>query len=99
MTGSIRNPENVRIVSTCVTGYGEGLLRGAFGLQHGIVETMAHFTAARKVSPDVSFVLDIGGQDMKAIFCENGSIRRMELNEACSSGCGSFLENFAGTLG
>lgn len=99
MTGSIRNPENVRIVSTCVTGYGEGLLRGAFGLQHGIVETMAHFTAARKVSPDVSFVLDIGGQDMKAIFCENGSIRRMELNEACSSGCGSSLENFAGTLG
>lgn len=95
----VRKPENICIVSSCVTGYGENLLRGTFGLPHGIVETMAHFTAARHVSPDVSFILDIGGQDMKAIFCDNGSIRRMELNEACSSGCGSFLENFAGALG
>ena len=99
MGEKVRNPENVTIVSGCVTGYGESLLRGTFGIEHGVVETMAHFTAAREVSPDVSFVLDIGGQDMKAIFCSNGSIRRMELNEACSSGCGSFLENFAGTLG
>lgn len=93
------HPENVRIVSSCVTGYGENMLKGTTGIEHGIVETMAHFTAARQVSPDVSFVLDIGGQDMKAIFCENGSIRRMELNEACSSGCGSFIENFADSLG
>lgn len=99
LAARVSHPENIRIVSSCVTGYGENLLRGTFGLPHGIVETMAHFTAARHVSPDVSFILDIGGQDMKAIFCDNGSIRRMELNEACSSGCGSFLENFAGTLG
>ncbi len=96
---SLPHPENVRIVSSCVTGYGENMLRGTTGIGYGIVETMAHFTAARQVSPDVSFVLDIGGQDMKAIFCENGTIRRMELNEACSSGCGSFLESFADSLG
>ena len=99
LTDQSRNPDNVRIVSSCVTGYGEDLLRGTFGLEQGIVETMAHYTAAREVSPQVSFVLDIGGQDMKAIFCGNGSISRMELNEACSSGCGSFLENFAASLG
>ena len=96
---AIPHPENIRIVSSCVTGYGENMLKGTTGIEHGIVETMAHFTAARKVSPDVTFVMDIGGQDMKAIFCETGTIRRMELNEACSSGCGSFLENFADSLG
>ena len=87
------------IAGSCATGYGENLLRTAFNLDYGIVETMAHFVAARHVNPDVSFVLDIGGQDMKAIFVENGSIKRIEINEACSSGCGSFIETFATMLG
>ena len=60
---------------------------------------MAHFSAAKQVEPAVTFVLDIGGQDMKAIFVDNGSIRRMEINEACSSGCGSFIETFANMMG
>lgn len=93
------NPQHVNIASACVTGYGENLLKTAFNLPYGIVETMAHFSAAKKVEPQVSFVLDIGGQDMKAIFVENGSIRRIEINEACSSGCGSFIETFANMLG
>ncbi len=96
---SVEMPENVRIVRSCATGYGENLLRTAFGLDFGIVETMAHFSAAKQLDPEVSFVLDIGGQDMKAIFVENGSIRRIEINEACSSGCGSFIETFANMLG
>lgn len=90
-------PENMQIIA-CATGYGENLLRTAFSLEYGIVETMAHFLAARHLIPEVSFVLDIGGQDMKAIWVENGSIRRIEVNEACSSGCGSFLETFANML-
>ncbi len=96
---SATTPENVAIVASCATGYGENLLRTAFGLDFGIVETMAHFLAAKKIEPQVSFVLDIGGQDMKAIFVEHGSIRRIEINEACSSGCGSFIETFANMLG
>lgn len=99
MHQSVKNPENVRIVASCATGYGENLLRTAFNLDYGIVETMAHFVAAKHVNPQVSFVLDIGGQDMKAIFVENGTIRRIEINEACSSGCGSFIETFANMLG
>ena len=95
----VEKPENINIKSSAVTGYGENLLKTAFNLEHGIIETMAHFMAARAVEPQVSFILDIGGQDMKAIFVENGSIRRMEINEACSSGCGSFLETFANQLG
>lgn len=87
------------ILNSAVTGYGENLLKTAFGLRHGVVETMAHYIGARKVSPDVSFILDIGGQDMKAIFVENQAIRRLEINEACSSGCGSFIETFAKMLG
>ena len=87
------------VAGSCATGYGENLLRTAFSLDYGIVETMAHFVAARHVNPDVSFVLDIGGQDMKAIFVENGTIKRIEINEACSSGCGSFIETFATMLG
>ncbi len=94
-----RTVGDVNIVGSCATGYGENLLRTAFGLEHGIVETMAHFLAARHLCPEVSFVLDIGGQDMKAIFVENGSIRRIEINEACSSGCGSFIMTFAQQLG
>ena len=80
------------------TGYGEDLIRVAFGLDGGIVETMAHYMAARHICPDVSFILDIGGQDMKAIFVDGGVINRMEINEACSSGCGSFIETFAKSL-
>ena len=90
---------DIPIASSCATGYGENLLKTAFNLDHGIVETMAHFLAAKHLCPQVSFVLDIGGQDMKAIFVENGSIQRIEINEACSSGCGSFLMTFAQQLG
>jgi activator of 2-hydroxyglutaryl-CoA dehydratase len=67
-------------------------------MSYGIVETIAHFMAAHYVQPNVSFVLDIGGQDMKAIFVRNGSIERMEINEACSSGCGSFIQTYAQTM-
>ena len=91
--------QDIEIVGSCSTGYGEQLLKTAFRLDHGIVETMAHFMAAKHLQPNVSFVLDIGGQDMKAIFVENGSIQRIEINEACSSGCGSFIMTFARQLG
>ncbi|MEG2071392.1 MAG: BadF/BadG/BcrA/BcrD ATPase family protein, partial [Bacteroidales bacterium] len=91
--------KTARFMSSAVTGYGENLLKTAFNLHHGIVETMAHYIAAYHISPNVSFILDIGGQDMKAIFVDNGSIQRIEINEACSSGCGSFIEGFAGMLG
>ena len=99
MHAALPDPDNIQIVASCSTGYGENLLKSAFNLNYGIVETMAHFSAARHIDPQVSFVLDIGGQDMKAIFVENGSIRRIEINEACSSGCGSFIETFANMLG
>ncbi len=97
MHATIQQPENVEII-TCATGYGENFLRTAFSLEHGIVETMAHFMAAKEMLPEVSFVLDIGGQDMKAMWVRNGAIQRIEINEACSSGCGSFLETFATML-
>ena len=90
---------DVEIAGSCSTGYGEQLLKTAFSLDYGIVETMAHFTASKAMMPEVSFILDIGGQDMKAIFVENGSIQRIEINEACSSGCGSFIMTFAKQLG
>ena len=96
---NVENADNLIIGGSCVTGYGENLIKTAFNFDYGIVETMAHFSAARQVEPDVSFILDIGGQDMKAIFVDNGSIRRMEINEACSSGCGSFIETFANMMG
>ena len=86
------------IVGSCSTGYGEELIKVAFNLDSGIIETMAHYRAARRLMPDVSFILDIGGQDMKAIFVEKGVVTRMELNEACSSGCGTFLQTFAQSL-
>jgi predicted CoA-substrate-specific enzyme activase len=88
-----------RIARSAVTGYGEDLIRAAFGCDQGIVETLAHFRAARAFDPQVSFVLDIGGQDMKAIFVQDGHIQRIEINEACSSGCGTFIETFARSLG
>lgn len=88
----------IEIVGSCSTGYGEELIKAAFNLDTGIIETMAHYHAASHLMPDVSFILDIGGQDMKAIFVEHGAVVRMELNEACSSGCGTFIQTFARNL-
>jgi predicted nucleotide-binding protein (sugar kinase/HSP70/actin superfamily) len=82
-----------------VTGYGEDLIRAAFGMDEGIVETLAHFRAAKAFDPQVTFILDIGGQDMKAIFIKEGQIQNIEINEACSSGCGSFIQSFARNMG
>lgn len=89
----------VCITGGCSTGYGEDLIKAAFRLDGGIIETIAHYMAARHVSEEVSFILDIGGQDMKAMFIDGGVINRIEINEACSSGCGSFIETFAKSLG
>lgn len=89
---------NLQIIGSCATGYGEDLIRSALNLDFGIVETMAHLQGAQWVDKNVSFVLDIGGQDMKSIFVQGGVISNVELNEACSSGCGSFLQNFAATM-
>ena len=83
----------------CSTGYGEDLIKAAFGFRWGIVETIAHYLAARHLNKEVSFIFDIGGQDMKAVFVSDGVINRIEINEACSSGCGSFIETFAKNLG
>ncbi len=93
-----RSGTELAFVGSCSTGYGEDLIKAAFSLDSGIIETMAHYRAARRLMPDVSFILDIGGQDMKAIFVEQGVVTRMELNEACSSGCGTFLQTFAQSL-
>ncbi len=90
---------DIHVVGSCSTGYGEELIKAAFNLDNGIIETMAHYRAAERLMPDVSFILDIGGQDMKAIFVDNGAVTRMELNEACSSGCGTFIQTFAKGLG
>jgi len=87
--------KKLNVGGSCVTGYGEDLLKKAFNISNGVVETMAHYTAACHFEPAVSFILDIGGQDMKAAFIEKGAIKRLEINEACSSGCGSFIETFA----
>ncbi len=90
---------NVKIVSSAVTGYGEDMMKSALGIDLGIVETVAHFTAAKYFMPDVEFIIDIGGQDMKCFKIRNGAIDNIFLNEACSSGCGSFLQAFASSLG
>lgn len=87
------------IARSAVTGYGEDLIRAAFGMDDGIVETLAHYRAAKAFDPDVTFILDIGGQDMKAIFIRDGQIQNIEINEACSSGCGSFIQSFARNMG
>ena len=92
-------PGNAKIVRACSTGYGEALLQAAFSLDDGEVETIAHCTAASFFDPKVDCVLDIGGQDMKCIRLKNGAVDSIMLNEACSSGCGSFIENFANSLG
>ena len=99
LTDIYQNYPNIRIVSSAVTGYGEELLKNAFDLDYGIVETIAHYTAAHTFLPDVDFIIDIGGQDMKCFKIRNGAIDNIFLNEACSSGCGSFLQTFANTLG
>ena len=92
-------PSGAKIVRSCSTGYGEALLKSAFSLDDGEVETIAHCTAAAFFDKDVDCVLDIGGQDMKCIKLKNGVVDSIMLNEACSSGCGSFIENFANSLG
>ena len=92
-------PPQARIARSCSTGYGETLLKSAFDLDEGEVETIAHCTAAEFFDPQVDCVLDIGGQDMKCIKLRNHSVDTVLLNEACSSGCGSFIENFANSLG
>ena len=75
------------------------MIQAAFEIDEGEIETVAHYTAAKKFQPDVDFILDIGGQDMKCIKIKNGVIDQILLIEACSAGCGSFLESFAETLG
>ncbi len=91
-------PADVKIVSGCSTGYGEALIKSALMLEHGEVETIAHYTAAAFFNPDVDCILDIGGQDMKCIKIKNQVVDNVMLNEACSSGCGSFIETFAKSL-
>ena len=88
-------PEGARIARACSTGYGEALLKSAFLLDDGEVETVAHYTAAAFFDPSVDCILDIGGQDMKCIKIKNNTVDSVLLNEACSSGCGSFIETFA----
>ena len=91
-------PADVHIVRSCSTGYGEALVKAAFLLDDGEVETVAHYQAAAFFDPEVDCILDIGGQDMKCIRIKNGTVDSVLLNEACSSGCGSFIETFAKSL-
>ncbi|MFV0465154.1 MAG: acyl-CoA dehydratase activase-related protein [Lachnospiraceae bacterium] len=91
-------PEKAKIVHSCSTGYGEALLKSALLLDEGEVETVAHYYAAAFFNPDVDCILDIGGQDMKCIKIKENTIDSVQLNEACSSGCGSFIETFAKSL-
>ena len=91
-------PENAQIAYSCSTGYGEALLKSALMLDEGEVETISHYYAAAAFEPDVDCILDIGGQDMKCIKIKDGTVDSVQLNEACSSGCGSFIETFAKSL-
>ena len=91
-------PEKAKIVRSCSTGYGEALIKAALMLDEGEVETVSHYTAAAFFDPDVDCILDIGGQDMKCIKIKNQTVDSVQLNEACSSGCGSFIETFAKSL-
>lgn len=88
-------PEGTHIAGAMTTGYGEAIVKAALHADGGEVETFAHLRAAQEFCPDVTFVLDIGGQDMKCFFVKDGSIGNITLNEACSAGCGSFIQNFA----
>ena len=91
--------DRIEIKGAAVTGYGEDLIKNAFNCDLGLVETVAHYKAAAHFNPDVDFIIDIGGQDIKCFKIKNGTIDNIFLNEACSSGCGSFLQTFAGALG
>nr|WP_302595151.1 2-hydroxyacyl-CoA dehydratase [uncultured Cellulosilyticum sp.] len=92
-------PKGVFIQKSCVTGYGEALMKNTFKVDKGEVETIAHYTAAKAFAKNVGFILDIGGQDMKCITIKDGVVQSVILNEACSSGCGSFIEMLSGSLG
>ena len=92
-------PEGAWIARSCATGYGEGLITTGLHLDEGVVETMAHYRGAEMVSPGVTAVIDIGGQDMKYLAITDGVIDSIAVNEACSSGCGSFLQTFAQSMG
>ena len=91
--------DRIKIKGSAVTGYGEDLIKNAFSCDLGLVETVAHYRAAAHFNPDVDFIIDIGGQDMKCFKIRNGAVDSIMLNEACSSGCGSFIETFAKALG
>ena len=91
--------DRIKICGSAVTGYGEDLISAAFRIDSGLVETLAHYYAAKHFQPDVDFILDIGGQDIKCFKIKNGAIDSIMLNEACSSGCGSFIETFAKSMG
>ncbi|MDR0919288.1 MAG: acyl-CoA dehydratase activase, partial [Oscillospiraceae bacterium] len=95
---SLANPE-LTIRASAVTGYGEDLIKAGLKVDYGIVETVAHFKAAKFFKPDVDFIIDIGGQDIKCFKIRNNAIDNIMLNEACSSGCGSFIQSFASALG
>ena len=99
LTKLYENHPNLHIASVTTTGYGEALIKNAFHADYSLVETVAHFTAAKYFMPNVDFIIDIGGQDMKCFKIEDGAISNIFLNEACSSGCGSFLQTFAEALG
>ncbi len=99
LLGLYKDHPGLQIASVTTTGYGEELVKNAFHCDRGLVETVAHFTAAKHFLPDVDFIIDIGGQDMKCFKIEDGAISNIFLNEACSSGCGSFLQTFAQALG
>ncbi|MBQ3180829.1 MAG: 2-hydroxyacyl-CoA dehydratase [Firmicutes bacterium] len=91
--------DRIHLVAGAVTGYGEELIQNAFNIDYGLVETVAHFTAAHFFDPKVDYIIDIGGQDMKCFTIRNNTIDSIVLNEACSSGCGSFIQSFAEALG
>ena len=91
--------DRITIKGSAVTGYGEDLIKNAFRCDLGLVETVAHYNAAAHFNPEVDFIIDIGGQDMKCFKIRNGAVDSIMLNEACSSGCGSFIETFARALG
>ena len=91
--------DRIKIVSSAVTGYGEDLIKAGLGIDHGIVETVAHYKAASFFEPEVDFIIDIGGQDIKCFKIKNKAIDSIMLNEACSSGCGSFIQTFALAMG
>lgn len=92
-------PADAYLARSCVTGYGEGLVRAALRLDDGEIETMAHYRAAETIAPGVTAVIDIGGQDMKYLRIRGGVVDSIAVNEACSSGCGSFLQTFAASMG